>query len=116
MKKLITLVCFSLALLLGTQNGFSQDDKYKIIEENVKAYTLELKKSLNLDSNQTAVVERAILMKEKGYYDIENNTNQNLNKAEIKSNIDNKFKKVLLKVLSEDQFSDLNNFLLQVKK
>ena len=111
MKKLITLGFFALALLLSTQNGFAQDEKYKTIENNVKAYTVELKKTFSLDENQSAVLERAILSKEKGYYDLANNTSNTVNVTEIKSRIDSQFKKVLLKVVSEDEFNQINTWL-----
>jgi len=111
MKKLITLGFFALTLFVGTQNTFAQDEKLKNIEETVKGYTVELQKTFSLDDNQTAVLQRALISKEKGYYKLANNSSENINKAQVNQRIDNQYKKVVLKVISEDTFSKINTWL-----
>ena len=103
MKKIITLCLFVLALLLGTQNSFSQDDKYMPLKEDAKELAIKIQKYVGLDEAQTKVVARAIFAKKKAQLDHSENTSEYANSDKAKAKIDSNVVNSLKKVLNDEQ-------------
>lgn len=111
MKKLITLCFFAMALLLGTQNGFAQDEKYEPLKEDAKVLAKELKKIMGLDDIQTKVVARALFAKSKGSLDISESGEEVRNPAQNQEKIEANYKTSLLKVLTDEQLVQMSTYL-----
>ena len=111
MKKLITLCFFAMALLLGTQNGFAQDEKYEPLKEDAKVLAKELKKIMGLDDSQTKVVARALFAKSKANFDISESNEEVRNPAQNQERIEANYKTSLLKVLTDEQLDRMNTYL-----
>ncbi|MBT8260916.1 MAG: hypothetical protein HKO92_11155 [Flavobacteriaceae bacterium] len=99
MKKIITLCLFVMALFLGTQNSFAQDEKYAPLKEDAKELAMKIQKYVGLDQEQTKVVARAIFAKNKANLDSAEKSTEYANseeaKAKIEFNLINSLKKVL---------------------
>lgn len=111
MKKLLTLCFFAIALLLGTQNGFAQDEKYEPLKEDAKVLAKELKKIMGLDDAQTKVVARALFAKSKATLDSAESSDAIRNPAQNEEKIESNYKRSLLKVLTDDQLVEMENYL-----
>ena len=115
MKKLITLCLFALAMICVTQTAEAQQ-KEKLMEEQVKVESVELQKLLGLDENQTAMVWRALMVKEKAAMEASHKgmvTPEEVQKYNDK--IDMNFKQMLMEVLTEEQFAKYSEYLADKK-
>ena len=111
MKKIITLCLFAFAMVIGTQNITAQE-KYKVMDKEVQMEAQDLKKILNLDNEQTALVARTIYVKEKSYADVTSNkTLDEKETAKMKTKIDMNFKSRMMEILTEDQFAAYSEYL-----
>lgn len=116
MKKIITLCLFALALVVNVQTTNAQD-KFNVIEERLRMESQELKKLLNLDDTQTALVWRTMYAKEKVYFDRINDaeaTNSEI--IELKKRVDENFKSKMLEILTTEQFKTFTSWLAKQKK
>lgn len=115
MKKFISLCFFALALMLGTQTADAQD-KIKMMEEQVKVESQELTKLLGLDENQSAMVWRALMVKEKATMEMAHKgVSDASKKAQLQDKIDMNFKSMMLDVLSEEQFVQYSKYISEQK-
>ena len=115
MKKLITLCFFALAVIFGIQSAEAQQ-KEKLMEEQVKIESMELQKLLDLDENQTAMVWRALMVKEKAAMEMAHKgitSNEDVQKYTDK--IEMNFKEKLISVLTEEQFAKYSEYLAEKK-
>ena len=103
MKKIITLCLFIMALFLGTQNSFSQDEKYIPLKEDAKELAIKIQKYVGLDEDQTKVVARAIFAKKKAVLDSNDKAAEYASSDEAKAKTEANLLKTLKKVLNEEQ-------------
>ncbi|MBT8254571.1 MAG: hypothetical protein HKN00_04790 [Flavobacteriaceae bacterium] len=114
MKRIFTIGLFALTLLFGTTTAQAQE-KYKVMDEVIKAEAQDLQKILDLDNEQTALVARTIFARAKSLDDVETNSKMNeKEKTEMKAKIEMNFKSRMTDILDENQFAQYSAY--QAKK
>lgn len=103
MKKLFTLCLFTMALFLGTQSIFAQEDT-RSAEEIAKVKTYKLTQEFNLDKEQHDYVWRAFLNKEKAKQEIAQGNLSQAQASEVSQKADKIFYKLMKEALSEQQY------------
>ena len=111
MKNLLTLSVFVVSLLLGTSSVFAQE-KYKAMEEQIKIEGQDLKKILDLDDDQTALLTRTMYAKERALADLNASTSMDA-KTRMKKieDVEMNFKSKMMQILSEEQFATFSKYL-----
>ena len=111
MKRILTLCLLAFTMVIGMQSMMAQE-KYKVMDKEVQMEAQDLKKILNLDNEQTALVARTIYVKEKSYRDVATNTTLDKKEAtDLKTKIDMNFKARMMEILSEEQFATYSDYL-----
>ena len=114
MKRIITLCFFAFAFMICTHNAGAQN--VKDIDQYSQAQSQEVKKLLNLNEAQTQVVWRAFYARAKGYMEgVDGKDLSNKSVQATKERIDGNFKRTLLRVLSQEQMTQLNSWLAKPK-
>ncbi len=99
MKKQLTLIAFTFALFLGSQNMIAQN---KIdIDRAANAKTKELRKTIKIDDSKLESIFQAYKTYEKTYQNIDDNLQAN---AEQLNKINTILDAELKEILNEDQF------------
>ena len=116
MKKIITLCFFTFALFGGMQTINAQDS-FNMVEEQVKIDSKELTKLLNLDDNQSALVWRSMLAKERAYFKKVNGVDPNEpNLVKIKDKINTTYHSKMAEILTEAQYEKFKTWLVKKNK
>lgn len=108
MKKILTVVAFATAMLLGTQTISAQtlsQDKGRP-EVIAKAETAKLTETLNLNGDQGRTIFRALVAKEVGYQ--KNVAGKDLKNASVageKKKLDDQLNDAMKKTLTADQYA-----------
>lgn len=114
MKKIITLCLLVFAFVVSTQSATAQD--IKNIEVYAKAQSQEAKKLLSLDENETNVVWRAFYVKAKAYAEsVDGKDKKSQSVIDSKKRIDDMFKKTILMVLDDAQYTEFSKWMSKQK-